>query len=560
MFWVCKLCKKKGILSVFMVLYVTALLCACGADGTYVETSYDYEATADSYADTEEKQTEEYDENSFAWKSSLFEKPSTQYDNGLALVAAEMSDKAEDTTGEGIKKLFSDYRISNYKLDHYGDDGAFAIGYDTLCVNGIDTTVLVIVARGTQTFNESIGDLFKGPSQDFLDQTVWNNVYEFEEQIWNGLNEYLQKYPEIESADELKILVTGHSLGGAAANMVAARFTRYAEWGGWWSDAVDKEDIYAYTFGAIKVLTTENNASDGYENIHNVYNYYDSYGPNGNQKNTNASSLNAKFGHTDIYSLQYDEDGTNVWNSCNSHLMTNYKAALDNEDKNRGFIQLACEEDTLNENKSIESENDDVESIAVITDFSIEGKWKSIGEYGFGQAQPGAIVAFDGVNCNFYSPSDTYAFYQENGKWRLDCTDFLFAETVCFTVEIIDNDNIHIYYGSSVTELKRVAEGTGSEEHQFVDLEDFYIEGKWKNIGDDGFGQAQPEAIVAFDGTHCNYYSPYDTYAFYYDGSNYRLEVVGLLGDTCSFTVNIVDNDNIEVIDGYGAVSLMRLE
>ena len=76
--------------------------------------------------------------------------------------------------------------------------------------------------------------------------------------------------------------------------------------------------------------------------------------------------------------------------------------------------------------------------------------------YGFGQAQPGAIVAFDEIHCNFYSPSDTYALYQEDGKWRLDCTDFLFANTVSFTVEIIDNNNIDIYYGTNVTELRRV--------------------------------------------------------------------------------------------------------
>ena len=35
-------------------------------------------------------------------------------------------------------------------------------------------------------------------------------------------------------------------------------------------------------------------------------------------------------------------------------------------------------------------------------DFYIEGKWKSVGSYGFGQAQPGSIVIFNGTNCNFF--------------------------------------------------------------------------------------------------------------------------------------------------------------
>ena len=91
-----------------------------------------------------------------------------------------------------------------------------------------------------------------------------------------------------------------------------------------------------------------------------------------------------------------------------------------------------------------------------ISRFSIIGKWKSVGSYGFGQAQPGAIIVFDGVNCNFYSPSDTYAITPNGDYYTLECTSFLFAETVTFTVKTIDNDHIDIYYGSSVTELVRV--------------------------------------------------------------------------------------------------------
>lgn len=401
-----------------------------------------------------------------AWRASLFEKPSTQYDNQLAFVTAEMSEKAEDKTGTGIRRLFRECGISNYETYNYGGSSAFAIGHDTLCINGVDTTVLVIVARGTQTPAEAIGDLFKGyPSnkeQDFLEWKVFNNVYEFEEQIWNSLDEYLLKYPEIESADSLKILVTGHSLGGAAANMIAARFTRYAEWGGWWSDAADKEDIYAYTFGAIKVFDEENNVSDGFENIHNIYNYYDSYGPYGNLNYTNVSSLNAKFGHTDLFYIHHEEDGINPLKDFKNHLMNTYKEALNSNAENPGFIQLACSDGTSIVYSPTEIEGEimnDAESIPLTSDFAdftIEGKWKSVGDYGFGQAQPGAIVAFDEIHCNFYSPSDTYALYQEDGKWRLDCTDFLFANTVSFTVEIIDNNNINIYYGSNVTELRRL--------------------------------------------------------------------------------------------------------
>ena len=90
-----------------------------------------------------------------------------------------------------------------------------------------------------------------------------------------------------------------------------------------------------------------------------------------------------------------------------------------------------------------------------VSDFSIEGKWKNVGTYTFGQVQSGAIVAFDGTNCNFYSPKDTYAFYKDGDHYKLECTSLL-AETLSFTVKIVDEDNIDIFNGSNIIELTRV--------------------------------------------------------------------------------------------------------
>ncbi len=52
-----------------------------------------------------------------------------------------------------------------------------------------------------------------------------------------------------------------------------------------------------------------------------------------------------------------------------------------------------------------------------INNFSIEGKWKNIGSETFGQAQQGAIIVFDGINCNFFSPKDTYAFSKDGDHY-----------------------------------------------------------------------------------------------------------------------------------------------
>ena len=89
--------------------------------------------------------------------------------------------------------------------------------------------------------------------------------------------------------------------------------------------------------------------------------------------------------------------------------------------------------------------------------FSLTGTWKSVGSYGFGQAQPGALITFDGTYCNFYSPRDTYALYQNNGKLTFDVTSFIFRENLSFEVQIIDDNYIKIIYDPShITELKRV--------------------------------------------------------------------------------------------------------
>ena len=90
------------------------------------------------------------------------------------------------------------------------------------------------------------------------------------------------------------------------------------------------------------------------------------------------------------------------------------------------------------------------------SDFSIIGKWKNIGEYTYGQAQKGAIISFDGTNCNFFSPKDTYAFYKNGEHYKLDCTSPL-ADTVSFTVKIVDENNIDIFNGTDIIELQRVS-------------------------------------------------------------------------------------------------------
>jgi ABC-type transport system substrate-binding protein len=87
--------------------------------------------------------------------------------------------------------------------------------------------------------------------------------------------------------------------------------------------------------------------------------------------------------------------------------------------------------------------------------FSILGKWKSTGEEGVGQAQPGAIIVFTENECNLYSPQDTYALYKDGDTLRLDATGLLGGTLKCRVV-IVDNDHLELHSGSTVTYLQRV--------------------------------------------------------------------------------------------------------
>lgn len=304
------------------------------------------------------------------FNGELFSKPSTVYNNNLAYFAAELCDKAQGKSSakvekflekNGFKKEPSNYnKGKNVKSDLLSESASFVIGHKKVNIAGEgDVTVLVVIVRGSTTLTEFIGDAAKeskvkkmlkkgksiidsimtGKSWDkfvkefddagkykLIGKEVWHNVYDFEEKVWKGLDEYLDANPEVEKDKNLKILVTGHSLGGATANMIAARMD-YLRNRGEWIDTVKKKNIYCYTFGAIKVLTQNVNIEDKYENIFNIYNKYDSFGPDGNMKSTNASHPKAKFGITLEYdSLKAKEKGFS-WN--NHDMGHNYKKAVE---------------------------------------------------------------------------------------------------------------------------------------------------------------------------------------------------------------------------------------
>lgn len=283
----------------------------------------------------------------------IFLKKSYQYDNKIADVTAYLCEKAGSRNDSSIKDAYDklglkDIKTYNYDWDELNgfdvlSENAYSFGHKSIKVDGEKKELLVVTARGSVKVREFIKDYIKGNKIVFLDQTVYQNAYDFYSDICKNLEDYIIDNKLYEKGS-IKMLVTGYSLGGAAANLVAADLKYNADQFGL---NISTDDIYAYTFGAIKTLTTDDNVPLGYEYIHNIYNKYDSFGPNGNLHYFNASSPCAKFGHTDLYDLgeeKYKEDGLSTAN----HNIANYR-----NDINKGKVKCLQEKENKKYKKDV---------------------------------------------------------------------------------------------------------------------------------------------------------------------------------------------------------------
>ena len=227
---------------------------------------------------------------------AMFSSDNTTFNYDIAKLAVTLSEAAYDDKGKTKK---GDYIVDAYKSLGFKDEDITLYSYPDSPYNASDKifqdktlafsianrklgekTLLVIDFRGTKPFGDIIKDLKGGllfvdkkgnahtRDKQFLQTYVWGGFYDFWEDYNTAMDDYYYSHPNLQKADEegnLIVLVTGHSLGGAAANLTGKSLNEGA------SEFcnLSKNNIYVYTF-ASPLACLESTADDNIFNIVNL--------------------------------------------------------------------------------------------------------------------------------------------------------------------------------------------------------------------------------------------------------------------------------------------------
>ena len=225
------------------------------------------------------------------------EQSACTYDYSTALISSLLSlSTYSGPDDSGIRLALSNYGFEDKNIysNNYGGSLAFTIGVKPYLGSDAEEgeKLVVIAAQGSTNPYELLKDATALTAESYNGYLVYDIVRDFRNAISEGINHL--NLPR----GKYKVLLTGHSLGGAAVNLVAAMMDD-----GQFGD-IGKENIYCYTFGAINPILSYSPVEQGYENIHNVYNLYDTFSSLqfGLYLPTGMGTGFGKFGHMDIYS------------------------------------------------------------------------------------------------------------------------------------------------------------------------------------------------------------------------------------------------------------------
>ena len=264
------------------------------------------------------------------------------YNQNLAEICAIQCQAIyRDQNSNEDKAIFDQMKFDGYKTV-YDANFVYSIGYNNMNINGVDTNVVFLVLRGTKPGLEIVADYFGLKMIYFVGDNsyiIYQYSSEFGNKVKSAFNSLLKEHPELKKKP-MKVVVTGHSLGGAAANLIGAEFTEDAS-----EYPFSKQDVYVYTFGSIDTLAPLgfNSISEGYENIHNIYNFYDTFGPNGwILISAKGKSGYGKFGHIDLFAKNYGHFSTKNHMMVDTYLPAVFQNEVNHNINKRRVVGIFC--------------------------------------------------------------------------------------------------------------------------------------------------------------------------------------------------------------------------
>lgn len=297
-------------------------------DGWWADRDYMWVSNVGCREDEEAAGTPvSYGGASVDFKESLFEKSAYVYDNELATFGAMLC-MAAGRGEQEICQLFYQLGIEDANIENfnYGGENAFSIAHLPIRLNGEEMNLMFIVVRGSVVDREFIGDHFAKANREFLGYMVYDYVEDFEKKVWEAVKEYANGHEDLYDKPRT-FFITGHSLGGATANLITALANNPETGNSWIFMDTDVSRIFTYTYGAIDSIKVDAPVTTGYQNIHNIYNFFDTYGPNGRDTLSAAgNSMYGKFGHMDRFAYRFSWE--NDLETSKNHIIDNYLRAI----------------------------------------------------------------------------------------------------------------------------------------------------------------------------------------------------------------------------------------
>ena len=241
---------KSKVSVLLAVLLSAVLLCACGSSYEYTTGDVDWYSTYNK-GDKTIHDTYHYSDD---WFKDKAEKDNEE----LALASMQLTASAvsgdENGTGAAFLKSmgFDEVGFSDFTSED-PDDFNYTWGKKTMD----DGTVLVAVA--VQSSSQDMAVKNKGWKQNF---TVNGDSSSGEHYAYaKAVDKMIDGIADLGTGEKVRYWLTGHSRGGAIANVLAAHLP----------DRLGDRNagIYAYTFEAPATVDEETAAAGGYKYIHN---------------------------------------------------------------------------------------------------------------------------------------------------------------------------------------------------------------------------------------------------------------------------------------------------